>query len=136
MKSALILSAVLGACATTSTTALDREDSAGGSVRLDLVPHADATRTFPAVIAAHLPTADRLASSIRYELGDSASVDVKLCVAPGGRVQSIAITRSSSFATFDESVVADAKTWQFEATPGPVTLRTCEQATITYRPRT
>lgn len=124
-----------GACATTSTLNVEREEPAGSSVRLDLVPHADATRTFPAVIAARLPTADRLAAQLRYELGDAASVDVRLCVAAAGQVESIAITRGSNLPAFDDSVIADAKTWQFEVMPGPATLRTCEQATITYRPR-
>lgn len=137
MKSVLLplfLASSLGACATTSTLQVEREEPAGSSVQLDLVPHADATRTFPAVIAAHLPTADRLASQIRYELGSAASVDVRLCVAAAGRVESIAITRGSNLPAFDESVIADATSWQFAAMPGPATLRTCEQATITYRP--
>jgi len=134
LLSSVLLSG-LGACASTSTLGLPREASATSSVRLELVPHPDATRTFPAVIAARLPTADRLAGPIRYELGDAASVEVKLCVAAPGQVESIAITRSSNLAAFDDSVVADAKRWRFEPMPGPATLRTCEQATITYRPR-
>jgi TonB family protein len=135
MKSVLFVLLGLGACATTTIGGLDRGSSSPSSVRLDLVPHADATRTFPAVIAARLPTADRLAAQIRYELGEAASVDVRLCVAAAGRVESIAITRSSNLPAFDDSVIADASTWQFAALPGPATLRTCEHATITYRPR-
>jgi len=138
MKPVLVLSLLssLGACATTSTmTGLDRDPSGASSVRLDLVPHADATRTFPDLVTARLPTADRLANQIRYELGESASIDVRLCVAAVGRVESIAITRRSNLPAFDDSVLADAKSWQFAAMPGPATLRTCEQATITYRPR-
>jgi TonB family protein len=137
MKSVLtsvFLLAGFGACATTSTLNVEREEPASSSVQLDLVPHTDATRTFPAVVAARLPTADRLASQIRYELGESASVDVRLCVAAGGSVESIAITRGSNLPAFDDSVIADASSWQFAAMPGPATLRTCEQATITYRP--
>ena len=134
LLSSVLLSS-LGACATTSTLGLAGEDASSSSVHLDLVPHADATRTFPAVITARLPSADRLAGQIRYELGDAASVEVTLCVAARGQVESIAITRSSNLAAFDDSVLADAKSWQFEAMPGPATLRTCEQATVTYRPR-
>lgn len=139
MKSVFLISVLMtsiGACATSSTLQLDREEPAGSLVQLDLVPHADATRTFPTLIAARLPGADRLAGQIRYELGDTASVDVRLCVAAAGRVESIAIVRSSSVPSFDDSVIADAKSWQFAALPGPATLRTCEHATITYRPRT
>jgi len=138
MKTILLSSVLvssLGACATTSSLGLAREDAATSSVRLDLVPHADARRSFPAVITAHLPTADRLAGQLRYELGAVAAVEVTLCVTARGEVESIAITRSSNLAAFDDSVLADAKSWQFEAMPGPATLRTCEQATVTYRPR-
>jgi len=60
---------------------------------------------------------------------------VKLCVAAAGRVESIAITRGSRMPAFDASVLADARDWQFAAQPGPSALRTCEQATITYRTR-
>lgn len=133
---ALALLSCFGACATTSTLHADRDEPSGSSVRLDLVPHADATRAFPEVVAVRLPTADRLAGPIRHELGDTASVEVRLCVAAAGRVESIAITRSSNLPAFDDSVMTDAKSWQFAAMPGPATLRTCEHATITYRPRT
>ncbi|MBA3457460.1 MAG: hypothetical protein H0T42_30545 [Deltaproteobacteria bacterium] len=138
MKSVLSMSVLvtsLGACATTSTLHLNRDEPAGSLVQLDLVPHQDATQVFPSLLEGRLPGADRLASQIRYELGETASVDVRLCVA-GGRVASIAITRSSQLPAFDESVMSDAKSWQFAGMPGPANLRTCEQATITYRPGT
>jgi hypothetical protein len=114
LKSLLLCSAVLGGCAS-SVTALEREGafdtSRRGSIQLDLVAHADATRTFPSVIEARLPTADRLASQIRFELGDRAAVDVRLCVAAAGTVDSITVLRSSTLPAFDDD------------------------ATITYQPR-
>lgn len=132
----LISGLVLGACAT-GTVGLDRETAPRSGVQLDLVRHgdADATRTFPALVAAQLPGADGLATEIRTELGQTASLEVHLCVAPGGTVRSIEVTRSSNLPAFDQAVVTDARHWQFAALPGPAELRTCERATITYRPR-
>lgn len=134
LPSLLLSTAALAGCATT-TTALERDDAPRASIRLDLLPHADASRTFPSVIAARLPTADRLASQIRFELGDRAAVGVRLCVAATGSVESITVLRSSTLPTFDDSVIADAAHWQFEAFPGPATLRSCEDAIVTYQPR-
>lgn len=134
MKPVLVLLS-LGACATTLTD-LDREPSAraGSAVRLDLVPHGDANHTFPALVDAKLPGADRLARQITFELGATAAVDVELCVA-GGTVASIAITKPSGLPAFDAAVTEDARAWQFAPLPGPTHLKSCEQATITYRPR-
>ncbi len=134
MKTVLMSAMLLGACATTGTATLDREARAGSRVRLDLVPHADGTRVVPAAIDPRLPSADRVAHQIRAELGDAASIEVKLCVAPGGRVSSVEVLRSSTLAAFDDSVMADAMHWEFAAQPGPASVRSCERATITYRP--
>ncbi len=142
MKSVLIstiaigLGLGLGACATTGASALDREPHAGSRVQLDLVPHADATRVFPAAIDPRLPSADRLSHQIFSELGDAASIEVKLCVVPEGSVSSVEVLSSSRLAAFDDSVMADAMHWRFAPRPGPATVRTCERATITYRPAT
>ncbi|MBA3465327.1 MAG: TonB family protein [Deltaproteobacteria bacterium] len=134
MKSVLILVA-LGACATTGTSTLDREPhSTGSRVHLDLAVHADAQRLFPAAIDPRLPSADRLAPQILAELGNRASIEVKLCVAPEGRVSSVEVLKSSTLTAFDQSVMADAMSWQFSALPGPANVRTCERATITYLP--
>lgn len=134
MKSVMMFAFLISACATTGTPTLDRETHAGSRVQLDLVPHADAARVFPAAIDPRLPSADRVAHQIRAELGDSASIEVKLCVAPEGRVSSVQVLRGSNLAVFDQSVIADAMTWQFASLPGPDSVRTCERATITYRP--
>ena len=44
------------------------------------------------------PRADRMFKVIRDELGALASVDVRLCVAPDGRVQTVDLLRGSSLA--------------------------------------
>jgi len=134
MKSILLSVLLFGACATTGVPTADREPHAGSRVQLDLAPHADATRVFPTAIDPRLPTADRLAHQIRAELGEVATIEVKLCVAPEGNVSSVEVLRGSNLAAFDRSVMADAMGWRFEAMPGPATVRTCERATITYRP--
>ncbi len=134
MKTVLLSAMLLGACATTGTATLDREAHAGSRVQLDLAPHADANRLFPAAIDPRLPSADRVAHQILAQLGDTASIEVKLCVAPEGRVSSVEVLRSSNLTAFDDSVMADAMHWEFAALPGPANVRTCERATITYRP--
>jgi TonB family protein len=135
MKSILLLSTLLAACATTSTPSMfDREAHSGSRVQLDLAPHADASRVFPAAIDPRLPSADRLAPQILAELGDAASIEVKLCVVPEGTVSSVEVLKSSSLPVFDQSVMTDALRWQFAAQPGPQSVRSCERATITYRP--
>ena len=138
MKPVLLLFATgvaLSACASTSTTGLDVQTAAApaGAIRLDLVPHDDSSHTFPALVEAHLPSADRLGSQIRYELGANATVDVELCVA-GAAVTSIAITKPSGLPAFDAAVTDDARAWRFAPLPGPASLKSCERATITYRP--
>src|SRR4051794_6862789 len=55
MKSVVMSAILFTACATTGTPTLDRETHAGSRVQLDLVPHADATRVFPAAIDPRLP---------------------------------------------------------------------------------
>lgn len=136
-KSALLLSALLAACATTgaNTTTAMLDEPGTGRVQLDLAPHADVDRVFPSAVDPRLPGADRMATQILTEVGDRASLDVRLCVAPEGRVSSIEVLRGSGMAALDRSVVADAMAWQFASLPGPASVKTCEAATITYHPR-
>jgi TonB family protein len=138
MSTKTIVTAALlfSACATTGTPSTFGTEGArtGSRVQLDLVPHADAARVFPAAIDPRLPRADRLATQILSTLGDTASLEVRLCVAPQGTVASVEVLRGSSLAAFDQSVIADAMGWQFEALPGPTGVKTCERATITYHP--
>lgn len=134
MKSILLSAIMFTACATTTTPTLDRETHTRSHLHLDLVPHADAARVFPGAIDPRLPSADRVAHQIRATFGDTASIEVRLCVAPEGRVTSVEVVRGSSLPAFDQLVIADAMRWRFAALPGPDSVRTCEQATITYRP--
>ncbi len=134
MKSVLLSALMFAACATTGNPTLDRETHAGSRVQLDLVPHAVATRVFPSAIDPRLPSADRVAHQIRAELGEAASIEVRLCVAPQGRVSSVEVLRGSELAVFEQAVLADAMGWRFAALPGPASVQTCERATITYRP--
>jgi hypothetical protein len=87
------------------------------------------TAGFPAARNPRLPSADRIARQIRSELGDVASADVRLCVAPDGRVQIVQIVRGTSLGDFNDALVRDVSDWQFSAT----NLRACEIATISYR---
>jgi len=132
--SAFLISFTAGACATTGIPTEQGEMRTGAQVQLDLVPHADASRVVPQAIDPRLPSADRVAHQIRAELGESASVEVRLCVLPEGNVSSVEVLRGSTMAAFDRSVIADAMRWQFAALPGPESVRTCEVAKITYRP--
>ena len=136
MKIIVAATLLASACAATTgtTTSLEPRAQTGSRVQLDLAAHPDATRVFPNAIDPRLPRADRLATEIRAELGDKASLEVRLCVAPEGRVTSVEVLRGSALADFDQSVIADAMSWQFEALPGPATAKTCERATITYHP--
>lgn len=98
---------------------------------------ADTVRVFPVAENPRLPSADRLSRRIRAELGEVASADVRLCVAPDGRVRRIELVRGSSLAAFDQAVMRDIADWQFLVFPGSsstVHLRNCEIVTIEYRP--
>src|SRR5437868_4796234 len=115
MKIIVAATLLASACAATTgtTTSLEPRAQTGSRVQLDLATHADATRVFPNAIDPRLPRADRLATEIRAELGESASLEVRLCVAPEGRVTSVEVLRGSQLADFDQSVIADAMGWQF-----------------------
>lgn len=129
-----------GACATTGTRGLEAGASPRTGLHLELGPTrtagdpAAAAWTFPALVAAPVPRADRLVDEIRTELGERASLEVRLCVAPAGQIRELVITRGSRLAALDQAILADAAHWVFAATPGPARLRTCERATIVYRP--
>jgi hypothetical protein len=97
----------------------------------------DTSKVFPIARNPQLPSADRMSDAIRSGLGDVASADVRLCIAPDGRVQAVDLVRGSSLAAFDEAVLHDAAEWQFSGMPGsstPMGLRTCGVTTISYRP--
>jgi TonB family protein len=127
---------VVSGCA---TTALQTEHAGelGSHARVVLAPlRADETlRVVPHAIEPMLPSADHIARVIEMRIGPEAEVDVRYCVSPAGRVVSAELSRGSSFAPFDRAVMQDIVTWRFAAQPGPTSLKTCQAATIIYRPR-
>jgi hypothetical protein len=121
----------LAACA---TGGIARETAPRGASLV--VTEEDTWQVLPAAKNPQLPSVDRLSSTIRSELGEVASADIRLCIGPDGRVQAVDLVRGSSMRAFDEAVLHDAAEWQF-ALPGsstPIGLRTCSVTTISYRP--
>ena len=128
---------LLAACAT-GGAGLDREAGPHARARFEVTSVEDTDPEFPVARSPRLPSADRLSHVIWSKLDGVASVDVRLCVAPDGRVQGLSVVRGSSLADFDAAVKNDVADWQFSGMPGTSSfasnLRTCEYATITYRP--
>lgn len=128
---------LLTACATGSA-GLDREAVPHARARFEITSVEDTDPTFPMARNPRLPSADRLGHVILSKLDGVASVEVHLCVAPDGHVQGLSVVRGSSLADFDAAVKNDVADWQFSGMPGSSSfassLRTCELATITYRP--
>jgi hypothetical protein len=128
---------LLAACATGSA-GLDREAVPHARARFEITSVEDTDPTFPMAKDPRLPSADRLSHVILSKLDGVASVEVHLCVAPDGHVQGLSVVRGSSIADFDAAVKNDVADWQFSGMPGSSSfassLRSCELATITYRP--
>lgn len=130
----LLCALLFSACATTGTLGVDPQSSSHARVELVPVTADDQSQVVPQAIDPQLPSADRLAHVIDARLGMQASIDVRLCVTPAGRVASATLERSSTMPAFDQAVMSDIAGWQFASQPGPETLRTCEIATVVYRP--
>jgi hypothetical protein len=128
---------MLAACAT-GGGGLDREAGTHARARFEITSVEDTDPAFPVARNPRLPSADRLTPVIWSELDGVASVEIQLCVAPDGHVQGLSLVRGSSLAAFDAAVKNDVADWQFSGMPGSSSfasnLRTCELATITYRP--
>jgi len=126
---------LVSGCASTGALHLDGESSAPHA-RVTLAPlTADETvHVVPHAIEPMLPSADHVSRAIIANLGAEASVDVRYCVSPAGRVVSAELARTSSYEPFDQAVMHDIVGWQFAAQPGPEALKTCQAATIIYRP--
>ncbi|HUS29932.1 MAG TPA: hypothetical protein VMZ53_15610 [Kofleriaceae bacterium] len=126
---------LLSGCATTGVLGADREPAVPhAKVVLSPLPGDDTVRLVPQAIEPMLPSADRIARVVESRLGPQASVDIHYCVSPAGKVVEAKLERGSSLEQFDQAVMADIVDWQFEASPGPDSLRTCDSATIVYRP--
>lgn len=128
---------LLAACAT-GGAGLDREAGSHARARFVITSVEDTDPTFPIAKDPRLPSADHLSNVIWSKLDGVASVDVQLCVTPDGHVQGLSVVRGSSLVDFDAAVRNDVADWQFSGMPGSSSfassLRTCELATITYRP--
>jgi TonB family protein len=126
---------LLSACASTGSLGIDPESSSQARVSLFAASaDEDTQQVLPRAVDPRLPSADRLSRRIEAQLGDQARLDIRFCVTPAGQVASATLARSSTMPELDRAVMADVETWQFAAQPGPDSLRTCEVATIVYRP--
>jgi outer membrane biosynthesis protein TonB len=127
---------MLASCATGGAR-VDREASSHARARFETTT-LDSDPAFPIARNPKLPSADRIAGVVWSQLDGVASVGVHLCVAPDGHVQAVSVVRGSTLAAFDAAVKRDVTDWQFSGMPGSSSfassLRTCELATITYRP--
>lgn len=120
----ILVTACAGASAGTGL-ALTSEHAAPPALVLSTEPAAQ--RSFPERVApAKLPSADRAGLAGRLTAG------VKLCVAPDGRVHSVAVETSSGTPAFDQALTADVPSWQFAPYKAPTELKVCERVTITY----
>jgi hypothetical protein len=135
MSKHLVLVALLSAACATGG-GLGSEQDTGPHARppnVELTAAADDTRAvFPRAIEPQLPSADRIARQIRDNLGDDALVSLALCVATDGRVTKVAMLDGSNYGPFDAAVLTDAKSWHFDALPGPDNLQTCERVRVKY----
>ena len=112
---------------------MDRDSAPSARVQLDLTTNAGAQPAFPTALDPALPSVDRISHNVRAALGDMATAEIDLCVAPSGSVTKVEIARSSNLEAFDEAVLRDARAWRFASLPGPDTLQSCRRATIAYR---
>jgi TonB family protein len=130
----MLYAVLLSGCATTGSLGIESQSSS--HARVTLVPAAsdNTTHVVPQAIEPQLPSADRMSRVIDTWLGDEASVDVRFCVSPSGKVASASLRRGSTLPAFDEAVMKDIVDWEFAAQPGPDSLQTCQLATIVYRP--
>jgi TonB family protein len=130
-----LLSVALAACATAGLPQSSDPLAPRSHVVLDFgaAPNDDAQLVRPVALDPRLPSVDRIASQLHYELGDTAQATLKLCVAPAGNVTSATITQSSSSTAFDGALIHDITSWRFAATPGLANVQSCSVATVVYR---
>ena len=98
------------ACATTGTTMESREPASHARIELELAAPAPDRAPFPAAIAPTMPSVDRVAHQLRFELGDAILASLDLCVAPDGRVTEVALL-SRRGTQHDAAILRDAREW-------------------------
>jgi len=128
---------LLSGCATSGALGREvetREPTAHANVTFASVASDEAVRLVPQAIEPLLPSADRIARVVDARLGGEAKVDVRYCVSPAGTVVEATLERGSSLEAFDQAVMADVAGWRFDPQPGPGNVRSCQSATIVYRP--
>lgn len=133
LAAALCLS--LTACATSGTVVA--HEPTAHTARARQVAARDPDTAFPRARDPQLPSADRISREIRDELGDVASAEVRLCLAPDGKVQRVELVRGSRLRSFNDALVNDVAQWRFDEKPDngvDDNLRSCGLATVSYRP--
>src|SRR4051812_17483298 len=129
-----VYAVLLSGCATTGVLDADREPAPHARVTLAPLAGEETIRLVPQALEPLLPSADRISNVVEARLGDKASVDVRYCVSPAGKGTEAKLVRSSTLDAFDHAVMSDVVEWQFAAQPGPGNVRSCDRATIVYRP--
>ena len=125
---------LLSGCATTGALGVDREPTEHARITLAPLAGEDTIRLVPQALDPLLPSADRISRVVEARLGGEASVDLRYCVSPAGKVIEAKLLRSSTLDAFDHAVMSDVVGWQFAVQPGPDSVRSCDRATIVYRP--
>jgi len=123
---------IASACAKSGTVAIHDGRGRGGAT-IDLTATSSSSRSFPVLVGqARLAAADRLSHRIRAERGGIIDANVRLCVAPDGRVAEVAIARSSGMPEFDRALVSGAEGWTYQPFPGASDAKVCEHFAISY----
>jgi hypothetical protein len=63
--------------------------------------------------APELPSADRLQSYVRDQIGTIAKLDLRVCVAADGHVQSVNLLHGTKLPQFDRAVMTDVTNWRY-----------------------
>ena len=100
-------------------------------VALTLVAPAAAFASPKLAQPAELPSADRIAPWIKDRIGDTARVDVRVCLAADGRVTSVKLLKTSSYDAFDRAAMKDVASWRYE----PNALPRCTPTHVEYHAR-
>ena len=135
MRNLISLSLILSACATGGLPSTAEPTGPRAHVQLDFAAadRDDVEPVRPVVLDPKVPSVDRLATQLKYELGDTCGATLRLCVAPSGHVNSATITKSSTSPDFDAALLHDIASWQFAQMPGPANVQSCRIATVLYR---